>query len=543
MLSLFWRAFVLAFAGFICCTPLAQAQPLDQIGVTLLRAVTTNLNGGGIRVAQTEASAPPFEVNPTAVGQPTNLFTYASEAGTATNYPNSVGTESSHANDVGKNFYGMTGIGVATNVAHVDNFDANFFYTNYVASLSQPDCGDDVANQSFTFYILSAANQQAVDSDFDDYSVKNKMLFVSAVNNYGSDYPYATNVCAPGTSYNCIGVGAYKNGLSYNSIGPTIDNGRCKPDITAWADATSYSTPQVSGAAALLMQAALRGDGGADTNAATDIRTIKALLLNGAVKPVNWTNSNVFPLDARYGSGVLNVFNSYKQLVGGKSAYIVSNSVAPGSTNHPPTGAPGTVSALSGWNYTTNISGRSNSSGSQFDAIHHYYFNVSNSLPAVKFIATATLVWNRQQTQSAINNLNLFLYNCANSNLVLCSTSLVDNVEHLYLTNLAQGRYDLQVWKAGGSNASIVSAAEPYALAWQFVLQPTLALTNAGTNLNLTWPLYPAGFQAEANTNLLLTNGWSAGSLPVAVFTNGLNSIPVNPTNAARFFRLRSPNF
>ena len=39
------------------------------------------------------------------------------------------------------------------------------------------------------------------------------------------------------------------------------------------------------------MQAGLRGDGGSDTNAAADMRTIKALLLNGAVKPADWTNS------------------------------------------------------------------------------------------------------------------------------------------------------------------------------------------------------------------------------------------------------------
>ena len=48
----------------------ARAQNLDQIGVTLLRTQTTNLDGSGIRVAQPEASAPAFEVNPASVGQP-----------------------------------------------------------------------------------------------------------------------------------------------------------------------------------------------------------------------------------------------------------------------------------------------------------------------------------------------------------------------------------------------------------------------------------------------------------------------------------------
>ncbi|MEI7535404.1 MAG: hypothetical protein WCK57_13635, partial [Verrucomicrobiae bacterium] len=68
----------------------ARAQNLDQIGVTLLRTQTTNLDGSGIRVAQPEANTDSntnhpsaFEVNPAAVSQPTNRFTYFSAAGTA----------------------------------------------------------------------------------------------------------------------------------------------------------------------------------------------------------------------------------------------------------------------------------------------------------------------------------------------------------------------------------------------------------------------------------------------------------------------------
>jgi len=86
------------------------------------------------------------------------------------------------------------------------------------------------------------------------------------------------------------------------------------------------------------MQAALRGDGGSNTNAAFDMRTIKALLLNGAVKPLGWTNSNSSPLDARYGAGVVNVFNAYEQLAGGKHGFIASTTVGTGGA-HPPTGA------------------------------------------------------------------------------------------------------------------------------------------------------------------------------------------------------------
>ena len=47
------RILAFIFAGFSGVA--VHAQDLDAIGVSLLRAVTTNLNGAGIRVAQPEA--------------------------------------------------------------------------------------------------------------------------------------------------------------------------------------------------------------------------------------------------------------------------------------------------------------------------------------------------------------------------------------------------------------------------------------------------------------------------------------------------------
>ncbi len=450
----------------------ARAQLLDQIGVTLLRTLTTNLDGSGIRVAQPEATGSAdtnFEVVPSLVNQPTALFTYISAAGTDTNYPNSVGGYSGHAENVAGSFYGIPG-GVATNVAHVDNYEANFFITNYVFNLA-PMPAAAVVNQSFTWGALPVGDQQEIDSAYDDYSETFGTLFVSVACNYS----ICVNVSAPGTSYNCISVAAYGGD---SSIGPTIDNGRCKPDLTAPAGATSFAAPQVSGAIAVLMQAVLRGDGGGDTNAAFDMRTLKALLLNGAVKPADWTNSNSSPLDARYGAGVLNVFNSYEQLAGGKNNPGATNLISIGAA-HPPVAATNFIPVTSGWDFETISSTATN------DAVNHYFFNATNGF------VTATLVWNRQLGETNINDLDLFLYDCARSNLVTCSTSRVDNVEHIFLPKLAAGSYDLQVLKNGGAN--VVSDDETYALAFEFA-PAKLNLARAGANAVLTWPVYPAGF-------------------------------------------------
>jgi hypothetical protein len=390
-------------------------------------------------------------------------------------------------------------------------------------SLPSTNINDPVVNQSFIFGSVpsqvSVAEQQQIDSAYDDYAAQYKTLFVSGAGNGGS-------VCPPSTCYNGIGVGAYGGG---SSTGPTLDNGRAKPDITAPAGVTSFSTPQVAGAAAVLMQAGLRGDGGSDTNSAAEIRTVKALLLNGAVKPADWTNNAPSPLDTRYGAGVLNVFNSYKQLTGGKRGYIVSTSVSIGNP-HPPTGDTGTVNVLSGWDFNTN------SSSATSDVVKHYYFNVTNGVSNATFTAAATLVWNRHRSQTSINNLDLFLYNAISSNLVACSTSLVDNVEHIFVPNLAQGRYDLQVWKAGGS---FVSSSETYALAFEF-FSMSLDIARSGTHVVLQWPLYPAGFVLESATNLNPPVSWNTNG-PAPVVTNNQNSVVVGVTNTSQFFRLWRP--
>lgn len=510
----------------------ARAAYLDTIGVPLLRAATTNLNGAGVRVGQAEAgygTATNWEVNPGVTGLPTNQFTYFYSAPplfltvqTSGAYPNALGAESSHADNVGQDFYGIPG-GVATNVPHVDNYEADSLYNYYVKkgrSLSER-----IVNQSFTF----GTNDPAVDQAYDNYAAQNNVLFVTGAGFNGSP------VYSSATCYNGIGVGV--SDAANAPYGPTPD-GRSKPDICAPGaqdTVTSFTTPLVAGAAAILMQAGTRGDGGSDTNAAADIRTVKALLLNGAVKPADWTNAPFAPLHPRYGAGVLNVFNAYEQLAGGEHGWNFSTNV-PQGTAHPPVAVTNSVPVLNGWDFNSISSASGGPLSSAADGVNHYFFNATNGNGAT-FMATATLVWERQNGQSSINNLDLFLYNCANSNLVLCSTSLVDNVEHVFVPRLPPGRYDLQVWKAGGSG--IVSSAETYALAWSFV-SPSLAVAKSGTNLTLSWPAYPDGFHLETAADLVAAN-WRSNNIAPPVFTNGWNAVVMAPTNAAQFFRLRTP--
>jgi hypothetical protein len=509
----------------------AQTSVLNAVGFTVLNSVTTNLNGSGVRVAQVEADYSTngqFEVNPGAAYFSGARFKYISTASTATSFPNSIGTESPHADLVGQVFYGLT-TGLATNVAHVDNYEVGGFLsvtetsllltTNYTATLPDSDIADPVVNQSFIFETSNTNLQKAIDTAYDNYAVQYNTLFVSAIGNSGPVSP-------PATCYNGLGVGAY-GGIS--SYGPTLDNGRAKPDLVGPAQETSFAAPLVAGAAAVLIQAGLQGNGGTDTNSAVSICTLRALLINGAIKPVGWTNISPSPLDANYGAGVLNLFESYEQLTGGKHGYTVAASVTRGAA-HPPTEATGTEPVLSGWDFNTNTSAAG-------DEINHYYFNVTNGAAGAHFTTTATLAWNRHQNQTAINNLSLFLYNTANSNLLASSISTVDNMQQVWVPRLPAGRYDLQVWKSG---ANTVSAAEPYALAFEFV-DSSLAVTKTGTNVTLSWPVYPAGFLLAASSSLLTPFALWNTNFTTPVITNAQNQIILETSNLVDFFQLTRP--
>ena len=497
------------------------AAGLDTVGVTLLRQVDPTLTGSGIRVAQVEAplstaTPPPFEVNPGSIGQLESLFTYYSSSGTATSFPNSAGVESGHADSVGGIFVGASG-GVAPAVAHVDNYEANYFYQTFIA-LGSASIPGRIVNQSFIFG--NTPPQTLIDQQYDNFAAQNSVLFVSGAGNGGIVNP-------PATSYNGIGVGVV-DGPS--SQGPTSDNGRCKPDLCAPGGATSFSTPFVSGAAALLLQAGLRGDGGAGsiTNDASDIRTLKALLLNGALKPAGWTNGATTPLDARYGAGVVNVFNAWSQLKGQKRTFIEATSPALGNP-HPPGASAANIATLAGWDF------RSISSSAITDKVNHYYFNLA-AANGSRYTATATLVWNRAVSQTGINNLDLFLYDTGTGTLIASSVSTVDNVEHVYLPQLPPGRYDLQVLIPAGAP---IGKTETYALAFEFfALQ--LSISPSAGGLNLSWPIAPTGFNLQSATNLNPVINWSSVATAPAI-SNGRNVVGLPAGSASQFFRLVRP--
>src|SRR5438876_1891674 len=154
------------------CLIAPHASGMDTIGLAQLQAVAPGLVGTGVSVAQAEAGSPTWEVNPAAVAQPQGLFTWISSTGTAAIFPNAVGLESGHADTVAGFFYGAPG-GVAPGVAHMDNYEAAYFYNSLVHNRTA--IAAQIVNQSFIFGV----EDPTVDRDYDNYAARYNTLFVS----------------------------------------------------------------------------------------------------------------------------------------------------------------------------------------------------------------------------------------------------------------------------------------------------------------------------------------------------------------------------
>lgn len=412
---------------------------------------------------------------------------------------------SSHANSVGGYLWGSNG--VAPGVANVDNYSASWFETDVVGIYYSPSRNnfipistlhsDKIVNQSFLNTFSSGTTQQQEltqeeqsNLNYDAYANYYGTLFVTAVGDGATTYSngsFSLAVNPPSTAYNGISVSASALATNQSTNGPTL-TGLSSPDIIAPGTASSYTTPLVSGAAALLVQAGNSLSVGSTD--ATQVQTLKALLMNGADKASNWAPSAGNSLNQNVGAGSLDVYQSYQNLEAGQHAATAVNSSATPITN-------GTAAPLEGWNFATASSTGSN--------VSHYVFNLPQG--ATSGHLTATLVWNAQTLLSysrisgtslyglampsasspggtapspeAFNSLYLYLYNATTGQLVSQSTSINDNTQTIFqsISSLTPGdKYDLEVFDAGYQQSTASSftlnTSDPYALAWNVVATP-----------------------------------------------------------------------
>jgi len=362
-------------------------------------------------------------------------------------------TTSSHATTVANYFYGNT-TSIAPDVVRANIWDAG----SWLGNLGNPEYAD-VVNCSWVVKASSSMTvaDATVYTQVFDWSIgQYDYVGVVGVNN-GTSSTLPKLLCQ---NYNGISVGITAG--THSAGVTTLDGiGRMKPDIVAPTDKTSWATAMVSSAAAMLLdEAAAMPTSTMQTNAAHS-QTIKSILLAGATKSEfgeYWAHDHDSPLDDVFGAGELNVQRSYHILAAQEqeaSALLVGESVND-------TGAGG-IAAM-GWDFASTAA---------TGAEKLYYFSVTEGQHLSEL--SAVLTWNAVVTQSGPNltttlanlDLDLDLYAIGEEGsltLVDYSNSTVDNVELLYLTQLASGNY------AFGVKAN--TAGTNYALAWYIVAVP-----------------------------------------------------------------------
>ena len=431
----------------------AQANYADDIGLTALRAElgAAMPTGAGIGVSQIEASVSTgLSYMPDATSTEFTGKTLTAKSGAS--------TISGHANTVASYFYGRFS-SLAPDVTTVDVYDASaWIYNGFLrtGSLTTPASETRaIQNHSWIGMLLNANNTENVASEIEalrrlDYVIQqNDVLACVGLNNgSGSGIPPLL-----ASAYNVIAVGLTDGNHSSGTatIDPITvgDPGRVKPELVAPMPATSFATPLVSSAGAILKQAA--------PTAGKHSVSLKALLLAGATKDqfTNWHRSSTRPLDAHFGAGQLNISESYHILAAGQQAASASVSVA-----------------KRGWDYNTAAA-----------SARQYFFNIPATDGASRF--SAALTWNRAITNTisgsiwgnptaTLANLSLRIYDATGFTkgaLLDESVSTVDNVEHLYQTSLPAGRYLVEVTSSQTGIA--------YGLAWNSASLVTVSATAA----------------------------------------------------------------
>ncbi|MGI9429089.1 MAG: hypothetical protein ACR2NM_10550 [Bythopirellula sp.] len=255
-------------------------------------------------------------------------------------------------------------------------------------------------------------------------------------------------------SYNSIAVGRsdgnHSSGLTHLSdYGP----GRSKPDIVSPRPTSSSATSTASSSAIFLHSSAtVLGTDAAES------QTMKAILMAGASKEPFPTWSQIdagsvwHPLDDTYGAGELSLYDSYLITLGGQAV---------GTTTTP------TPVASHGWDFQNVQPGTGN------ELLYDFVIPGGSTAEELSIV----LAWNAEflsppidfnSADPTVADLNLEIVDSTgmtvdfdiNDSIVEgLSDSDVDNVEHLYLADLAAGTYTLKV--------SSDDLASDFGLAWR----------------------------------------------------------------------------
>ncbi|MSR69847.1 MAG: hypothetical protein EXS17_05825 [Phycisphaerales bacterium] len=438
----------------------------DEIGYDALVARLTGQTiptGAGIGVAQVEVP----EAGGLTYGPDQTLGEFAGKVFMA---QSGVPVVSSHATFVGKSLYSNTG-SVAPGITQIYLWEVNSYLSanlRYGAGAANapifPPVGLKVFNHSWLGG-FSGSTPTASDNEVlrrADFAMnRDDTMYVVGVNNGATSATYP--MMAMG--YHGISVGLMDGNHSHGQLPTGADGvGRMKPEIVAPGAYTSFAVPVVSAVTALLYQTAATHPSISANPNADESTVVKAALLAGARHRPGWTNNptasgvlrgaTAKPLDSIYGADVVNIDRSHRVITGGERDGAATSAAA-------------TIIPQAGWDFETL----------PLAATRYWRIRSTRSISELSFIAT----WHRTATSAiatpTIADIDLTLYrvNAAGAleSLVgeagaayygtgnVASRSGADNIEHIYLTNLAAGEYVLEAKRIGTA-----TTAASFAVAW-----------------------------------------------------------------------------
>jgi len=449
------RVASLSITAGLACAPMAAAD-LGYADLVARLGGSGVPNGAGVGVAQVEAPVSAGNYGPDQSNPDFFTVSFTAMSGSPGN--------SWHATLVAQGFYGDFN-SIATGVNNVWLYDANgFIGTGYLrtgqgggALPFLPPGGLRIFNCA---WIGSAGT--ATDNDINrraDFAMnRDGTLLVAGLNNAPGVPPSLMNY-----QYNGLSVGLDDGNHSWGTVAAGHDGaGRMKPEIVAASGATSYATGLVGSVVALLYETANTPPLSSNPNAARGV-VIKSALMAGTTRRASWSNQpqtsgpgrgvTVRPLDPVYGADHANVNLAHLILTGGEHE---GSATVPMMPNIP----------ARGWDFRSIASG----------GVLYYRFKVSLPVEDVRILLAWNRVFGSTVSAGVSANLELTLWKVAPGSTTLqtlvgdagipvfqvgnvVSQSAVDNVEHLYLRDLAAGEYVIEVKRLDASIAANMSLA------------------------------------------------------------------------------------
>jgi hypothetical protein len=479
---------------------------MNELGVNVL-------TGAGVAVAQVEAYENTWNYTPNIASFPGKYFRFASGNSPA----------SGHATSVGQSFYGTAG--VANGITQITNFGADGWLGTTVLAVGfnvaptltphntnpyNPHTGQNT-NSTFKSRIVNHSwiGNLTTNDSFDprknldallrsDYlTASEDYIQVAGMNNRPQGTPNSTSTTLMAQTFNAIAVGTLSGnhhsstrGMHSNGVnnpwtvpgyGPYVA-GRVRPDVVAPNASTSDATAFVSGAVALLVEAAddnpsfslnrSRVNAAGQTiyqGATTEVT--RAILMAGANRQAVTTSPNGYTytpsstnnLDPLFGAGLIDIYESYHILAGSQTDSAQDA---------------GSVEYLDqyGWDYDNSFGGLA---GSNNTADYYFYATQTGD-----DLLHATLAWNLDvnlttllaavgpnstyvdanlSAAGVLHNLNLTLYDITAGNTIVAqSISTINNSENIVADLIAGHQYRLAVSALGNP------FNWDYGLAWRF---------------------------------------------------------------------------